>query len=489
MRSSTVPSASTTSTPEQVLAHVAVAQDARARRRWWRPCRPRWDRRRGRWGTCRPVLGRAPRRAGSAARRRPRPPCGPRGRSRACGTGAPGSARASRRSASGVEAPTRPVFAPWGTTRMRLRGGEGQDARDLLGAARPDHGQRGAAAVAPALLVAGQLVRLGDHRALAQQRRRAAARPPRGPCRSRARLLRHLLEDSARATARRLEADGSNEASPRRAASAAAPRPAAARKREAIRHLKEAAGRGPPPPPLPAHRERAATSGSRAWRRSCAGASRRRRRTALTELIWAAERSPVIFKLENWILDQSFQAAAGWKDAGLAGVRVNVNLSAREFPRADLVGRVTPAARGRAASTRATSAWRSPRPAACGDSTRSRSRSSSSSDHGHRAVARRLRHRPLVPGVAQPPAAARGEDPGHLRGAAPRRRSAARPSSRASSTSPTTSACASSRRRWRPPAQRDFLAERGCDLFQGFLFYAAHARGGAAGGAGRPRRA
>lgn len=60
----------------------------------------------------------------------------------------------------------------------------------------------------------------------------------------------------------------------------------------------------------------------------------------LTDLIWSAERSPVIFKLENWILDQSFQAAAAWKDAGLTGVRVNVNLSAREFPRADLAGRV-----------------------------------------------------------------------------------------------------------------------------------------------------
>ena len=49
----------------------------------------------------------------------------------------------------------------------------------------------------------------------------------------------------------------------------------------------------------------------------------------------------MIFKLENWILDQSFQAAAGWDRAGLDGVRVNVNLSAREFPRADLVARVT----------------------------------------------------------------------------------------------------------------------------------------------------
>ena len=61
----------------------------------------------------------------------------------------------------------------------------------------------------------------------------------------------------------------------------------------------------------------------------------------LTDLIWAAERSPVIFKLENWILDRSFQAAAAWEKAGLPDVRVNVNLSAREFPRADLVGRVT----------------------------------------------------------------------------------------------------------------------------------------------------
>jgi EAL domain-containing protein (putative c-di-GMP-specific phosphodiesterase class I) len=61
----------------------------------------------------------------------------------------------------------------------------------------------------------------------------------------------------------------------------------------------------------------------------------------LTDLICSVERSPVIFKLENWILDQSFQAASKWRAAGLTGVRVNVNLSAREFPRADLVGRVT----------------------------------------------------------------------------------------------------------------------------------------------------
>jgi EAL domain-containing protein (putative c-di-GMP-specific phosphodiesterase class I) len=61
----------------------------------------------------------------------------------------------------------------------------------------------------------------------------------------------------------------------------------------------------------------------------------------IERLIRSAERSPVIFKLENWILQQACQDAAGWRDTGLRGVRVNVNLSAREFPRADLAERVT----------------------------------------------------------------------------------------------------------------------------------------------------
>jgi EAL domain-containing protein (putative c-di-GMP-specific phosphodiesterase class I) len=60
----------------------------------------------------------------------------------------------------------------------------------------------------------------------------------------------------------------------------------------------------------------------------------------LTELLWAAERSSVIFKLENWALAQAFQAAHEWREAGLIGVRLNVNLSAREFPRAHLVKRL-----------------------------------------------------------------------------------------------------------------------------------------------------
>ena len=62
---------------------------------------------------------------------------------------------------------------------------------------------------------------------------------------------------------------------------------------------------------------------------------------SLSELIWAAERSPVIFRLENWVLRQAFHDAARWTEAGLGVLRVNVNLSAREFPRADLVDRLT----------------------------------------------------------------------------------------------------------------------------------------------------
>ena len=60
----------------------------------------------------------------------------------------------------------------------------------------------------------------------------------------------------------------------------------------------------------------------------------------IEELIWSAERSPVIFRLENRILQEACRDVAGWHQEGRHGVRVNVNLSAREFPRADLVRRV-----------------------------------------------------------------------------------------------------------------------------------------------------
>jgi EAL domain-containing protein (putative c-di-GMP-specific phosphodiesterase class I) len=61
---------------------------------------------------------------------------------------------------------------------------------------------------------------------------------------------------------------------------------------------------------------------------------------SVADLLRSVERSPVIFKLENWALDRALQDARQWHDAGLAGLRVGVNLSAREFPRADLGRRI-----------------------------------------------------------------------------------------------------------------------------------------------------
>jgi len=118
------------------------------------------------------------------------------------------------------------------------------------------------------------------------------------------------------------------------------PTPAATRKRTAIQRLKKALVEDRL---VPLYQPIVSARDSRVerveallrWRKP------KKERETLTDLIWAAERSPVIFKLENWILDRSFQAAAAWRKAGLTGVRVNVNLSAREFPRADLVARLT----------------------------------------------------------------------------------------------------------------------------------------------------
>jgi EAL domain-containing protein (putative c-di-GMP-specific phosphodiesterase class I) len=152
-------------------------------------------------------------------------------------------------------------------------------------------------------------------------------------------VLRHPLEDIALAdpvdwnemAAARSQPAGRDRRSPT---------PAATRKRTAIQHLKSALVEDrihllyQPVVDAKDGKVKKVEALLR-WRKP------RAEKETLTDLIWSAERSPVIFKLENWILDQSFQAAAGWSAAGLEGVRVNVNLSAREFPRADLVGRVT----------------------------------------------------------------------------------------------------------------------------------------------------
>ena len=117
------------------------------------------------------------------------------------------------------------------------------------------------------------------------------------------------------------------------------PTPAATRKRNAIAHLKTAMTEDRialhyQPLVRPADGRVIGVEALLRWKQP------RREDETLSALIWSAERSPVIFKIENRILEESFRAAAGWAAAGVGGVRVNVNLSAREFPRADLVSRV-----------------------------------------------------------------------------------------------------------------------------------------------------
>ena len=116
------------------------------------------------------------------------------------------------------------------------------------------------------------------------------------------------------------------------------PTPGAARKREAIRALKEGVAGDRivlhyQPIVEPDGLRMTAVEALMRWRQPDEGPE-------LADLILAAERSPVIFKLENWVLKRSFAAAAAWRDEGLRGLRVNVNLSSREFPRAGLVRRL-----------------------------------------------------------------------------------------------------------------------------------------------------
>ena len=116
------------------------------------------------------------------------------------------------------------------------------------------------------------------------------------------------------------------------------PTPGAARKREAIHTLKAGVTEDRillhyQPIVEPDGLRTVAVEALLRWRPPAEG-------PPLSDLIFSAERSPVIFKLENWVLQQSFAAAASWRDAGVTGLRTNVNLSAREFPRAGLARRV-----------------------------------------------------------------------------------------------------------------------------------------------------
>ncbi|HET8644511.1 MAG TPA: EAL domain-containing protein, partial [Vicinamibacteria bacterium] len=109
------------------------------------------------------------------------------------------------------------------------------------------------------------------------------------------------------------------------------PTPAALRKRDAIRRLKKAVAEERlelryQPIVRAGDGLAAGVEALLKWRAAEA------EEDSLTDLIWVAERSPVIFQLENWILERAFGEAATLP----ATLRVNVNLSAREFSRADL---------------------------------------------------------------------------------------------------------------------------------------------------------
>ena len=127
--------------------------------------------------------------------------------------------------------------------------------------------------------------------------------------------------------------------SPRRRRERRSPTPAAAQKRAAIDKLKAALAEERLvlhyQPIVGARDSRVVdVEALLRWR------SPRKERARIEDLLRSAESSPVIFELENWALERAAQEAHEWRRAGLPGVRVNVNLSAREFPRADLVGRV-----------------------------------------------------------------------------------------------------------------------------------------------------
>jgi EAL domain-containing protein (putative c-di-GMP-specific phosphodiesterase class I) len=117
------------------------------------------------------------------------------------------------------------------------------------------------------------------------------------------------------------------------------PTPGAARKREAIRRLKQALAEER----LVLHYQpivearSGAVASVEALLRFKDGAPEAE---DLARLVRRAEHSPVIFRLQDWTLGQACQPAKTLQAAGLAGLRMNVNVSARVLPRSRLVGRL-----------------------------------------------------------------------------------------------------------------------------------------------------
>ena len=117
------------------------------------------------------------------------------------------------------------------------------------------------------------------------------------------------------------------------------PTPAALRKREAIRRLKEALAEDRfvlHYQPIVRARDGAiaAVEALLRWKEGSAETE------DLSRLVWLAERSPVIFRLQDWTLREACHVAAAWTEAERGGLRVNVNVSAKVLPRSRLVGRL-----------------------------------------------------------------------------------------------------------------------------------------------------
>lgn len=55
----------------------------------------------------------------------------------------------------------------------------------------------------------------------------------------------------------------------------------------------------------------------------------------------AAEEGPDLFRLDSWMMHQAYKDAAHWQKSGAPDVRLNVNLSPREFQEGDVLTRLT----------------------------------------------------------------------------------------------------------------------------------------------------
>ena len=54
-----------------------------------------------------------------------------------------------------------------------------------------------------------------------------------------------------------------------------------------------------------------------------------------------AEEGPDLFRLDSWTMKRALRDAATWQHKGIRDVRINVNLSAREFQEGDVLSRIT----------------------------------------------------------------------------------------------------------------------------------------------------